>query len=101
MKSFRLDQSAHTQSVTVVMAWSALIGLVTMLAVHTWILVTRDHGWYLSDDPDPTHWTRSHRWTFAAGCLIGSAIGVTHIVVRYRRAARRKESTAAPDLTNC
>jgi hypothetical protein len=94
MKSFKLDSTIPTHAITIVIAWSALTGLIFLIGFHIWVLHIRDHGWYLAADPSPHHWTRSRALTFCIGSIAGSLIGLIHAIARgYRNRCRTRRST--------
>lgn len=82
MKSFQLESSAQTSKIAIVIAWSAFVGLVSLIGFPLWVIHERDFGWYLAPDPSPDHWTRSRMVTFFVGSVVGLLIGIGHILLR-------------------
>jgi hypothetical protein len=89
MKSFRLQPRAETHPASVLVAWIAAGGLVSVLVFRLAIIASLDRVWYMESDSDPGHWTRSVLPTLLVGCVLGAIAGFLHTAVAAWRRRKR------------
>jgi hypothetical protein len=82
LRSFRLDPSAKSHVVTLVICWAAFTAMCFLIGSHIWMESIRDQDWFKAPDPNPGHWTRSRVATLFIGSVIGATIGFIHVMVR-------------------
>jgi hypothetical protein len=81
MKSFRLLAAASTHPASVLIAWIAASGLVSVLFFRLAVLTSLDRGWYMERDSHPDHWTRFVLPTLVMGCAFGAIAGFVHLAI--------------------